>query len=111
MCVDVSKETFHSLIDLVLQHEPVLLQQLPEVPSQTASSSTSVGGVGLRTADQEGEEPTVWGVGGFDGGVGEPELDAAVALSAVNILTNHMFQLIRGSTPAVVRKSVDNRSQ
>lgn len=108
MCVDVSKETFQSLIDLVLQHEPVLLQQSPEVTLQTASSSTGVGGMGSRTAGQEGEESRVWGVGGFDGGVGEPELDAAVALSAVNILTNQMFQLIRGSTPAAVRKSIES---
>lgn len=107
MCVDVSKETFHSLIALVLQYEPVLLQQSPEVPSQTASSSMSAV-VGSRTAGQEGGESAIVGVGGFGGGVGEPELDAAVALSVINILTNQMFQLIRGSTPAVVRERVDN---
>lgn len=108
LCVDVSKETFQSLIELVLQHEPVFLQQSPEASSQAASSSTSAV-VGSKIAGQEGGETAVVGVGGSDGGVGELELDAAVALSAVNILTNQMFQLIRGSTSAVVREVIDSR--
>lgn len=108
MCVDVSKETFHSLIELVLQHEPVLLQHSPKLPSQTASSLPSAV-VGSRRAGQKLWKSAIVGVGGFDGGVGEPELDAAVALSAINILTNQMFQLIRGSTPAVVREGFDGR--
>lgn len=97
MCVDVSKETLHGLVELVLQHESVLLQtrrQSPGAPpSKTAAGREGGGG------------SAVVGVGGVDGsGVGQAELDAAVVLSAVNILTNHMFQLIRGSTPAVVRR-------
>jgi len=77
MCVDVSKETFHNLVALILQNESVLLQK----------------------------QPTAAAAGGAyeAGGVGQPELDATVVLSAINILTNHMFQLTRGSTPAVVR--------
>ena len=100
MCVDVSKETLHGLVELVLQHESVLLQTKQR--SQGAPSSTAAVG------REGGGESAMVGADGVDtsggGGVGQAELDAAVVLSAVNILTNHMFQLIRGSTPAVVRE-------
>lgn len=106
MCVDVSKETLHSLVELVLQHESVLLQQQQEPTGVTLSKavSPSTGAITApTTARQGGGESTTAGAGGFNGDVRQPELDAAVMLSAINILTNHMFQLIRGSTPAVVR--------
>lgn len=104
MCVDVCKETLHSLISLILRHEPVLLQQSPEA-QQSQSASSSVGsGAAPGTDRQSGGEPAAAMVGGFGGGVGQAELDSAVVLSAVNILTNHMFQLLRGSTPAAVRR-------
>eukprot|EP00752_Nemacystus_decipiens_P002251 g2132.t2 len=91
MCVDVSKETLHGLVELVLQHESLLLQ--------TKQPQTSAG------HERDGGSAII-GAGGVDGGgVGQAELDAAVVLSAVNILTNHMFQLIRGSSPAVALAS------
>lgn len=103
MCVDVSKETLHSLIALILRHEPVLLQQSTERQSQ--SVSFSVGEGAKPGADrQRGEETVVAMVDGLSCGVGQPELDSAVVLSAVNILTIQMFQLLRGSTPAAVRR-------
>lgn len=96
MCVDVSRETLDNLVTLILRHESVLLQQQqPGVSSQHVTSevaaSSSARGRGGQTVTKE-----------VDGGVGQVELDAAVVLSAVNILTNQMFQLLRGSTPAAV---------
>lgn len=43
------------------------------------------------------------GGGTFCKSVEASELDAAIMLSAVNVLTNQIFQLLRGSTPAAVR--------
>lgn len=118
MCVDVSKETLHGLVELILHNESVLLQQGQQQPQQqqpsgvplSKTASPSTGEVAAPTATLGGGGgPAAVGAGGADGGgsggggVGQPELDAAVVLSAVNILTNHMFQLIRGSTLAAVR--------
>ena len=100
MCVDVSRETLDNLVTLILRHESVLLQQQqqPGVSSQHVTSevaaSSSARGRGGQTVTKE-----------VDGGVGQVELDAAVVLSAVNILTNQMFQLLRGSTPAAVSEN------
>lgn len=108
MCVDVSKETLHGLVELVLQHESVLLQQTQQQPPGvplSKTSSPSTGTVAGPTAARAGGGAAAMARAGRvdGGGVGQAELDATVVLSAVNILTNHMFQLIRGSTPAVVR--------
>ncbi|CAM9143892.1 unnamed protein product [Scytosiphon promiscuus] len=99
MCVDVSKETLDSLVALILRYEPVLLQKSSEGHSQ--NESPTVEERAAPDADRQRDEETVVAMaGGFGGGVGQPELDTAVVLSAVNILTNQMFQLLRGSTPA-----------
>lgn len=86
MCVDVSKNAIHSLVTLILQHESVLLQpdlfsvhRNPSVPSSKDESGDN-GGMGLQMLD----------------------IERAVVLSAVNILTNQIFQLLRGTTPAQV---------
>lgn len=86
MCVDVSKHTIHSLVTLILHHESVLLQ--PDSCSVHASPSA----------------PSPMRAPGDEGGVGVPMLDIkrAVVLSAVNILTNQIFQLLRGTAPAQV---------
>lgn len=87
MCVDVSQESLRSLIDLILQHEGPLLQPEtinPVSPTTHASSNREVGA-------------------GVPGDVVASELEGLVVLSAVNVLTNQIFQLLRGATPAQVR--------
>lgn len=93
MCVDVSKETLDSLIALILEHRSVLLQG-PE-SSRKSPSAANVA---------EAADLDISACGGLlCNSVERRELDAVVVLSAVNLLTNQMFQLLRGSTPAAVR--------
>lgn len=99
MCVDVSKETLDNLVTLILRHESVLLQQQPDVSSQHVASE-----VAASSSARERGGQTVTKEVDVDG-VAQAELDAAVVLSAVNILTNQMFQLLRGSTPAAVSEN------
>lgn len=101
MCVDVSKETLHDLVELILQHRSVLVRQQPGKSPSASSAATSA----ASTLCQGEDLGTTMG-GGARGGCGfveACELDAAVALSAVNVLTNQIFQLLRGATPAAVR--------
>lgn len=98
MCVDVSKETLDNLVTLILRHESVLLQQQPDASSHHLTS----GAAASSSARERGGQAVTEEV---DGGVGQAELDAAVLLSTVNILTNQMFQLLRGSTPAAVSEN------
>lgn len=87
MCVDVSQGAIDSLVTLILQHEFVLLwpDSLTLDPLSTAPSSK--------------------GSNGHDGhgALEVQEIAEAVVLSALNILTNQLFQLLRGATPAQVR--------
>lgn len=92
MCVDVSKETLDSLIALVLEHRSVLLQE-PKASRKESSATNDAEAVDLEAVASG--EPCNY--------VEQRELDAVVVLSAVNMLTNQMFQLLRGSTPAAVR--------
>lgn len=92
MCVDVSKETLDSLIALVLKHRSVLLQE-PEASRKKSSAANDTEAVDLKTLASG--EPCHY--------VEQRELDAVVVLSALNMLTNQMFQLLRGSTRAAVR--------
>lgn len=86
MCVDVSKETLHSLVALILQHKSVLLQQ---------DVRATAGGLSARehAAGESGA-----------GAIKASAFDETVLLSAVNVLTVQMFQLLRGATPAAVRR-------
>lgn len=82
MCVDVSRETMHSLIDLLLDHKEVLFKQL-NPQSQGTSSLSSIG-----------PDPS---------GLDTDELDFSVVLSAVNVLTSQVYQLLSGSSLSSVR--------
>lgn len=92
MCVDVSKETLDSLIALILEHRSVLLQG-PGASRKESSAANVAEAVDLEISAS----------GGLCSSVEQRDLDAVVVLSAVNMLTNQMFQLLRGSTPAAVR--------
>ena len=85
MCVDASKETIHSLVELLLKRKDVLL-------NQHGVSSQAEGSERLES-----------------GRLDASELDAAVVLSAVNVLTCQVFQLLSGSTPAAVRHEKQHR--
>lgn len=100
MCIDVSKETLHALIELVIQHKHVLLKLEAEpLPSAAlATDSAAASSVAREEANLGPESGTFSG-----GGVDASELEALVVLSAVNVLTNQMFQLLRGATPSAVR--------
>lgn len=84
MCVDTSRESLHSLITLILQHQSYLLQH-PKPLSSNNASSQPAGHASV------GKSST--------GVVYAPELQGEVVLSAVNILTNQIYQLLRGATP------------
>lgn len=86
MCVDVSKETLHSLVALILRYKSVLVQQ-----DVGATASLSSAG----EHDKERDEA---------GAIEASAFDETVVLSAVNVLTNQMFQLLRGATCAAVRR-------
>ena len=93
MCVDVSKDTLDSLIALILEHKSVLLQQ-PEAWGKAKFATNAAETVDFDISASDG----------VCGSVEQRELDEVVVLSAVNLLTNQMFQLLRGSTPAAVRE-------
>lgn len=84
MCVDVSKGSLHSLVTLILQHESVLLQS-ESVPIDRTRATPDARG---RQGGLEGEDNS--------------EIQRSLVLSAVNILTTQMFQLLRGATSAQV---------
>lgn len=86
MCVDVSKETLHSLVALILQYKSVLVQQ-------DVGATAGLSGAGEHDKER-----------GEAGAIEASVLDETVVLSAVNVLTNQMFQLLRGATCAAVRR-------
>lgn len=81
MCVDVSKDTMHSLIDLLLDHKKVLFKLLKQ--------------------QRQGSSP---GVGPGTSSLDADELDFSVVLSAVNVLTSQVYQLLSGASLSTVRK-------
>lgn len=87
MCVDVSKETLHSLVALILQYKSVLVQQ----DIRATPGLSSVGEHGMAKGEASAIEVSAF--------------DETVVLSAVNVLTNQMFQLLRGATCATVRSA------
>lgn len=100
LCVDVSQESLQNLVTLILRHEHLMVQRF----NTRSNSDALVEAGGQETKSAEGHRVQ-------NSVMQKSELQAGVVLSAVNILTNQVYQLLRGATPFQVQYRINTNQR